>query len=210
MSDMITLDAAVRTDLGKGASRRLRHADQVPAILYGADEAPLALALEHRTVIKAQETEAFYSQILTLNVDGKPVQAIVKDMQRHPFKPKVTHLDFLRIDATHVLVTTVPVHFLNEATAEAVKNGGVVNHLANEIAISCLPADLPEFIEVDLQNVEIGQTIHLSEIALPKGVESVELGKGESHDLAVVGITAGKAAAADDEEEGEAAEGDAE
>ncbi|GGA78820.1 50S ribosomal protein L25 [Neiella marina] len=209
MSDQITLDAVVRTDLGKGASRRLRHADKVPAILYGAEQEPTALTLEHSKVLKAQEAESFYSSVINLNIDGTAVQAIVKDMQRHPFKPKVTHLDFLRVDATHALVTTVPVHFLNEETAAAVKNGGIVNHLANEIAISCLPANLPEFIEVDLADVEIGQTIHLSEIKLPEGVESVELAKGESHDLAVVSISAAKGGAAE-EAEGEAAEGDAE
>ncbi|MBW8192935.1 50S ribosomal protein L25/general stress protein Ctc [Neiella marina] len=210
MSDQITLDAAVRNDLGKGASRRLRHADKVPAILYGAGQEPQALTLEHSKVLKIQESESFYSSVINLNIDGTSVQAILKDMQRHPFKPKVTHLDFLRVDATQALVTTVPVHFLNEDTAEAVKNGGVVNHLANEIAVSCLPADLPEYIEVDLANVEIGQTIHLSEIKLPEGVESVELAKGESHDLAVVGITAGKGGSDEEEAEGEAAEGDAE
>ncbi|MCM2679099.1 50S ribosomal protein L25/general stress protein Ctc [Echinimonas agarilytica] len=196
----MSLDAVVRTDLGKGASRRLRHTDAVPAIIYGADQEPVAITLSHSKVLKAQESEVFYSQVLDINLDGKVVQAIVKDMQRHAYKPKVTHIDFLRIDATHVLTTTVPVHFLNEDTAEAVKNGGVVNHLANEIAVSCLPADLPEFIEVDLTDVEIGQTVHLSEIKLPKGVESVELLKGEDHDQAVVGIVAAKAVKEEDDD----------
>ena len=199
MSNTISLDAAVRTDLGKGASRRLRHTDKVPAILYGADIAPVALTLDHSKIIKAQQEEAFYSQILTLNVDGQAVQAIVKDMQRHAFKPKVTHVDFLRVDATHVLITTVPVHFINEKTSAAVKNGGVVAHHVNELEISCLPADLPEFIEVDLADVAIGQTLHLTDIVLPKGVESVELAKGETHDIAIVSVAAKKGGASEDE-----------
>ncbi|MDM7861197.1 50S ribosomal protein L25/general stress protein Ctc [Alteromonas sp. ASW11-36] len=210
MSEAIfNLDATVRTDLGKGASRRLRHADKVPAILYGGDQAPVALTLEHNKVIQAQEFEAFYSHILTLNVDGKEVQALVKDMQRHPFKPKVTHIDFQRVIAGEKLHTNVPLHFLNEDKSPASKAGGIAEHHMTEIEITCLPKDLPEFIEVDVADLEMDVTLHLSDITLPKGVSSVELAKeDETHDLAVVTFKkAKKAAAADD---AEAADGEEE
>ena len=122
MSDAIfTLDAEVRTDLGKGASRRLRHADKVPAILYGADKEPVALTLDHNKVIQAQEFEAFYSHVLTLNVGSEKVEALLKDVQRHPFKPKIMHLDFLRVDANKKVHTNVPLHFINEDNAPSIK-----------------------------------------------------------------------------------------
>jgi len=206
---IFNLDAQVRTDLGKGASRRLRHADKVPAILYGGEAAPVALTLEHNKVIQAQEFEAFYSHILTLNVDGKEVQALVKDMQRHPFKPKVTHIDFQRVIAGEKLHTNVPIHFINEEASEAIKAGGIAEHHVNEIEITCLPKDLPEFIEVDVANLEMDSTIHLSDITLPKGVASVELAKDdETHDLAVVTIKKAKKAA--ETEDTEASEGEGE
>ncbi|SEA75973.1 50S ribosomal protein L25/general stress protein Ctc [Alkalimonas amylolytica] len=204
MSDAIyTLDAEVRTDLGKGASRRLRHEDKVPAIIYGGHKDALSITLEHSKLLKAQSFESFYSHILTLNVGKEKIQAIVKDMQRHPFKPKILHVDFQRVEAGHELHTTVPLHFLNEDVA--IKKGGVVVHGANEVEINVLPKDLPEFIEVDLSNVEIGQTIHLSDLVAPKGVTFTQLTKGEGHDLAVVSVNkpAGKAV---DTDEGEAAE----
>ncbi|MDX3773837.1 50S ribosomal protein L25/general stress protein Ctc [Chromatiaceae bacterium AAb-1] len=194
MSDAVfTLNAEVRTDLGKGASRRLRHTDKVPAIIYGGNKDALAITLEHSKVLKAQSFEAFYSHILTINVGKEKVQAIVKDMQRHPFKPKVMHIDFQRVEAGHELHTSVPVHFLNEEAA--IKKGGVVVHALNEIEISVLPKDLPEFIEVDLANVAVGTTLHLSDIKAPKGVTFTQLSKGEGHDLPVVSVNkpAGKA-----------------
>ncbi|WP_017444305.1 50S ribosomal protein L25/general stress protein Ctc [Gayadomonas joobiniege] len=204
MSTKIELLASLRSEIGKGASRRLRHADKVPAVLYGAGQDAVALSLDHNKVIKAQEEEQFYSQIINLVVDGKPVDVIVKDMQRHPFKRKVTHIDFQRIVAGEEIHTTVPVHFINEDTAPAVKSeGGVVSHLINEIEISCLPKDLPEFIEVDVSGVALGSTLHLSDVKLPAGVSSVELAKGEEHDVAVVSIDLPKAAKDEDEDGGE-------
>jgi len=204
MTDLFTLEAEVRTDLGKGASRRLRHANKVPAILYGEGKEPVSLTLEHKNVFRAQQEEAFYSHVLTLNVDGKPVECLLKDMQRHPFKQVVMHLDFLRIDATHAVHINAPVHFINEEIAE--KKGGVIAHHVNEIAISCLPADIPEFIEVDASGLEVGQTLHLSDVTLPKGVTSDELAKGESHDQAVVSLNAPKVVKDEDEDDsGEAA-----
>lgn len=198
MSEAITLDAQIRTDLGKGASRRLRHANQTPAIIYGGDKAPVSITLAHNKLFKAQEAENFYSQVLTINVDGTEEKVIVKAMQRHVHKPQVNHVDFLRVDATHELHTAIPVHFLNEDKCAAVKAGGTIAHHANEIEVACLPAALPEFIEVDVANLELGQTLHLSDIALPAGVESVELRKGESHDQAVVSVAAPKGAAAEE------------
>ncbi len=202
----ITIDAELRTDLGKGASRRLRHAEKVPAIVYGAGEAPVSITLEQRHVMKAQEAEAFYSSIITLNIAGKAVDVLVKDMQRHAYKPRVQHIDFQRVDNSATITKAVPLHFLNEESAEAVKNGGKVHHLATEIEVSCLAKDLPEFVEVDVANLELGASLHISNIVLPAGVTSVELAKGEAHDQAVVSITAPKGAEDDSAAEEEATE----
>ena len=198
-NELYTLDAEVREALGTGASRRLRHADKVPAILYGAGKEAVALTLNHNKVIKAQEDEGFYTHILTLNVGGESIEAILKDIQRHPFKPKITHLDFQRVDAAHKIHTKVPVHFINEEAAT--KGGNTVAHHVTEIEITCLPAQLPEFVEVDVAAIEVGATVHLSDVALPTGVVSVELAKGADHDQAVVTLNAPKGAASDEAEE---------
>ena len=208
MSDGIfTLDAEIRNDLGKGASRRLRHAGKVPAVLYGAGQKAVSLTLVHNKVFQAQAFEAFYSHVLTLNIAGESVEVLVKDMQRHAFRPIVTHIDFLRVDAKKPVHTNIPLHFINEKTANSVKvlGGHAETHMV-DVEVSCLPADLPEFIEVDLQNVELGQTLHLTDIVMPKGVTLLELNKGESHDLAVVTIKAAKGPKADEAEEEEAPE----
>ncbi|WP_105168984.1 50S ribosomal protein L25/general stress protein Ctc [Pseudoalteromonas sp. T1lg23B] len=202
-NELYTLNAEVRADLGTGASRRLRRADKVPAILYGADKEALALTLDHNKVIKAQEDEGFYSHILTLNIAGESVEAILKDIQRHPYKPKITHLDFQRVDANHKIHTKVPVHFLNEE--KATKGGNTIAHHVTEIDVTCLPAALPEFIEVDVAALEVGATLHLTDIKLPAGVASVELAKGEGHDQAVVTLNAPKGSASEEATE-EAAE----
>lgn len=199
MTDLFTLDAEVRTDLGKGASRRLRHANKVPAILYGEGQEPVSLTLEHKNVFRAQQEEAFYSSVLTINVAGKPVECLIKDMQRHPFKSIIMHLDFIRINAKHDLHANVPVHFINEENIA--KLGATIAHHVTEIAITCLPKDLPEFIEVDLANLEVGQTLHLSDVKFPKGVASDELAKGEAHDQAVVTANAPKGSSNDDGED---------
>ncbi len=202
MTDLFTLEAEVRTDLGKGASRRLRHADKVPAIIYGEGKDPVSLTFAHKDIFRAQQEEAFYSHVLTINVGGESVECLLKDMQRHPFKQLVMHLDFLRIDATHAVHINAPVHFINEEVAE--KKGGKIAHQINEIAISCLPADIPEFIEIDVSGLEVGQTLHLSDLTLPKGVTSDELAKGESHDQAVASLNAPKVAKDEDEEDNSA------
>ena len=201
------IKATVRTDKGKGASRRLRHADKVPAILYGGKDEPIALELDHNKVNNMADYEAFYSHILTLEIDGKKHQAILKDMQRHPYKPKLTHLDFQRVEKGHKLHTNLPLHFLNEETAKGVKDeGGVVVHHVNDVEIMVLPKDLPEYLEVDIANLSVGDTIHLSDLKLPQGVELVELTKGEDHDQAVVSITAPRVEKEETEEEAPAAD----
>ncbi|MFA3789823.1 50S ribosomal protein L25/general stress protein Ctc [Aliiglaciecola sp. SL4] len=202
MSDAIfNLDAEVRTDLGKGASRRLRREDKVPAILYGAGKDPVSLTLAHNKVIQAQEFEAFYSHVLTLDIAGEKVDALVKDMQRHPYKPKVTHIDFLRVDKNKEVTTNIPLHFINEDKAESIKTeGGHAEHHMNDVEVTCLPGVLPEFIEVNLEPVGLGETVHLSDLVLPEGVVLVELSKGESHDLAVATIKTAKGPSADEEE----------
>ena len=166
---------------------------QSSCIIYGGDKAPLSVTLEHHKLVQAQSHEGFYTHILTINVGGEEVKAIVKAMQRHPFKPKIMHVDFQRVEAGHELHTVVPVHFINEAAAA--KKGGIVAHHINEIAITVLPANLPEFIEVDLADVAVGVTLHLSDLKIPAGVTITELAKGAGHDQAVVSVNkpAGKA-----------------
>ncbi len=205
---IFTLDATVRTDLGKGASRRLRREDKLPGIIYGGEEAPVSITLEHNKVNNAADFEAFYSHVLTLNVDGKAVEVLVKDMQRHAFKPRILHVDFQRVIAGQELHTNVPLHFINEDKSAAIKAGGIAEHHVNEIEITCLPKDLPEFIEVDIANVEMDATLHLSDLTLPAGITSVELGKDdETHDLAVVTVKpAPKAAEAEEGDEEAASE----
>ena len=199
------LDASVRTDLGKGASRRLRREDKLPGIIYGGEEAPVSITLDHNKVNNSADFEAFYSHVLEINLDGKVVEVLVKDMQRHPYKPKITHIDFQRVIAGQDVHTNVPLHFVNEEKSAAVKAGGIAEHHVTEIEVTCQPKDLPEFIEVDMAAVEMGQTVHLSDLTLPAGVSSVELAKNdEAHDLAVVTVKpAPKAAEA--EEDGEEA-----
>jgi large subunit ribosomal protein L25 len=208
MSDGIfTLDAEIRTDLGKGASRRLRHAGKVPAVLYGANKEAVSLTLNHNKLFQAQGFEAFYSHVLTLNIGEEKVEVLVKDMQRHAFRPVVMHLDFLRVDANKELHTHIPLHFINEDKADSIKlHGGHAEHHMIDVEVSCLPANLPEFIEVDLENVEIGQTLHLTDLALPEGVSLLELNKGETHDLAVVTVKLAKGPKAEDDEDDAAVE----
>ena len=207
MSEAIfNLDASVRTDLGKGASRRLRREDKLPGIIYGGEEAPVSITLDHNKVNNSADFEAFYSHVLTLNLDGKPVEVLVKDMQRHPYKPKIMHIDFQRVVAGQDVHTNVPLHFVNEEKSAAVKAGGIAEHHVTEIEVTCQPKDLPEFIEVDMAAVEMGQTVHLSDLTLPAGVSSVELAKNdEAHDLAVVTVKPAPKAAETDEDGEEAA-----
>jgi large subunit ribosomal protein L25 len=215
MSDQFELNAEVRTDLGKGASRRLRHFDgRVPAIIYGGDKAPQPLSLIRKDLEKALENEAFFSHVLIVNVGKDKEKAILKDLQRHPAKNRVTHVDFMRIDDNVAIKVHVPIHFLNETTCYGVKTqGGMIQHQATDIEVQCLPAAIPSFIEVDMLKVETGQIVHLSDVVLPAGVTSVALALGEDHDLAIASVIAPKggddgldvvapAAAKDSESEG--------
>ncbi|MCE8012709.1 50S ribosomal protein L25/general stress protein Ctc [Billgrantia desiderata] len=212
MSDF-TLNASVRNDLGKGASRRLRRANlEVPAIVYGGDKAPQPISLEKAPFYKAIEDESFFSSVLNLVIDGKKEQVVVRDLQRHPYKPLVTHADFMRVDATHAITINVPLHVVGEEKSKGIKDqGGELHILSNEIQISCLPKDLPDFLEVDITNVELGTTLHLSDLELPAGVTLVELTHGADHDNAVLSITKPKTRGETAEgEEGEAGEESAE
>jgi large subunit ribosomal protein L25 len=181
------IQATGRNVEGKGASRRLRRAASIPAIIYGGKAAPQAIQLDHEKVWLASQHEWFYSSILSLDVDGKVEQVLLRDMQRHPFKQIIMHLDFQRVSANEALRAKVPLHFLNEDSSPAGKTAGVlVLHELNEVEVSCLPKDLPEFIELDLGKLAVGDIIHLSEISLPKGVELPALKLGKEHDVAVV------------------------
>jgi large subunit ribosomal protein L25 len=184
------LDAQSREDAGKGASRRLRReADLVPAIIYGGKKKPEMISIQHKSIIKQLENEAFYSHIITINVDGISQDVILKDLQRHPAKSQIIHADFLRVSKSKKLTTRVPLHFINEDKAKGVKlQGGKISHNMTELEINCLPADLPEFIEVDLTDIEVGQILHISDLKLPKGVEPVALSHGADHDLAVASV----------------------
>ena len=188
MAISFELNAEPRSDMGKGASRRLRHAGKVPAIIYGGSKDPEALTLSHNEVLRSLEHEAFYSHILTVKIGGSETQAILRDLQRHPSKAVILHMDLQRVSATEKLKTQVPVHLLGEEAAPGVKEGGLVSHDLTEVAVECLPKDLPEYIEVDLSALEIGESIHLSGLTVPEGVTLTELARGEDHDSSVVSI----------------------
>ena len=209
MSDFI-LKASVRNDLGKGASRRLRRANQqVPAVVYGGEKGAQSISVEKTAFYKAIEDETFFSSVIKLMIDGKEEQVVVRDLQRHPFKPLLTHADFLRVDATHEITMNVPLHVTGEEKCVGIKDqGGELHVLSNEVAISCLPKDLPDFIEVDIAAVELGTTLHLSDLTMPAGVTSVDLSHGEEHDNAVLSISKVKERAEEEDEAGES-EGEA-
>ncbi|MFU8814040.1 MAG: 50S ribosomal protein L25/general stress protein Ctc [Pseudomonadales bacterium] len=215
MSQQIELVAELRKDVGKGASRRLRRAAQrIPGIIYGGGIEPQPLTINANVLNKALEKEAFYSQILNVIVDGDAQAAVVRDIQRHPASEKVQHIDFLRVLAGQQIDVNVPLHFLNEDKCVGVKQGGgTITHNLNEIAVRCLPKDLPEFIEVDVEGLNVGESLHISDLQLPADVVSVELIHGEDHDVSVVSVLAprGGVSGGEDEEasdEGAAAGGE--
>ncbi len=176
-----------REDEGKGASRRLRHAGDVPAVVYGGDLKPVSIKLSHNDVLLASQHEWFYASILDLSLNGDVQKVLLRDMQRHPYKQRILHLDFQRVSENEAIRTAVPLHFINEDTSPAGKAADVViTHELNEVQIACLPKDLPEFIEIDLGEMVVGDIIHLSQIKLPNGVEIPELTHGADHDVAVV------------------------
>lgn len=198
--------ATARNELGTSASRRLRRAKQyIPAIVYGGEEQPQPIAVEQREFYRVLETEeAIYTSILNLDIDGKKQQVILKDMQRHPFKPLVVHVDFQRVDSTHAVSVLVPLHFQNEESCVGVKQqGGSIQHLLNEVEVSALPQNLPQSIDIDVAALEVGTTIHLSDLQLPEGVSITALAHGG--DTGVVSVQA-KKGGKDQDEEGEGEE----
>jgi large subunit ribosomal protein L25 len=181
------LSVEPRAEIGRTSSRRFRKAGKVPAILYGGGEAPASMLLDHNTLSHQMNREAFFTSILTLKIGAKSQQVVVKDVQRHPVKPLIMHLDFQRIREDEEITLSVPIHFLNEADAKGVKEqGGVVDHLLTEVEVECLPRYLPEYLEIDVTALELNQIYHLSDIKLPEGVSLVALKHG--HDQPVVGV----------------------
>jgi len=207
MSDSFEFKAELRDDTGKGASRRLRHAGLVPGIIYGAHQDPVMITLPHNELVHNLENEAFYSHVLGIKLGRKKEKVVLKDLQRHPSKPFVMHADFLRIDEKEAIRVHVPLHFINESGAPGVKAGGRAAHTLTDVEVSCLPKHLPEFIEVDMAAMDVGQALHLSDLVLPEGVEIPALAQDASHDLAVVSIHAARVSTEDEATE---AEGDGE
>ena len=194
----ITIVASKREGKGTGASRRLRRAGSVPGVVYGAGKDAVSIEFDHKTLFLQFRHEAFHASILTLDLEGKKESVLLRDYQMHPVRNTIQHIDFQRVSATEKIHVKVPFHFINAEIAPGVKVGaGVVTHIQTEADVSCLAKDLPEFIEIDLANMEIGQSIHLSEIKLPKGVEFVQLAHGA--DAAVVNLSKPRVAAAEEE-----------
>jgi len=180
------IEASLRQDVGKGASRRLRHAEKVPAVVYGGGKPATSITMEHKKIAKALDNEAFYSHILTLKMDAESETVILKAVQRHPCKPRVQHVDFQRVRADEKLQMNVPLHFVGGEKAPGVKEGGIISHIASDILVSCLPAQLPEHITVDISNLTLNQILHLSDLSAPEGVEFVDL--AHNNDKAVVSV----------------------
>jgi large subunit ribosomal protein L25 len=207
MAISFELNAEPRNDTGKGASRRLRRDGRVPAILYGGNEEPRALTLDHNQILRSLEHEAFYSHILDINIGGTGTRAVLRDLQRHPSRPTILHVDLLRVSATEKLRMHVPLHFLGEEIAPGIKlGGGMVMHELIEVEVECLPQNLPEYIEVDVSGLQVGDSLHLSNLTVPPGLTLVELARGEDHDLGVVSIHA-RRGGGEEEEAAPSAEG---
>jgi large subunit ribosomal protein L25 len=201
MSANFEITAESRTDTGKGASRRLRRTGKLPGIVYGAHKEPSMISLVHHELLHALDNEAFYSNLLTLKLDGKPQTVILKDLQRHPAKPFVMHADFQRVQADEKIRLHVPIHFINEEICPGIKAGGQASHVMSDVEVTCLPKDLPEFIGVDLAQLEMGAVVHVSQLNLPAGVELHYGDTGE--DPIVVSIHTTHRSADETGEEGE-------
>jgi len=185
----IEISADKRTLQGKGASRRLRRSGKVPAVIYGGEGAAQSIEMDHKDLFYNLKHEAFHASILSLSLDGKKEQVLLRDVQMHPYKQQVLHVDFQRVDKNKKIHMKVPLHFINAEISPGVKtSGGIVSHILTEVDISCLPNDLPEYITVDLAELTAGHTLHLSDLALPKGVETVALTKGENLPVATITI----------------------
>ncbi len=209
MSDSFSVQAEVRVDEGKGASRRLRRLEgKVPGVIYGGKGAATSISLIRKDLEKMMESEAFYSSVLDIMVGEAKEAAILKDVQRHPAKGFPMHVDFMRVEADKAIKVTVPLHFTNEDKCQGVKiGGGMIQHQVTDMEVQCLPGDIPEYIEVDMLDVEIGQILHLSDITLPEGVTSTALALGDDHDLAIAAVLAPKGGKTDSDSDdaGEAA-----
>ncbi len=192
MSDDIKVNATSRSVFGKGASRRLRRENMVPAIIYGDSKEPQSIQLKENEVFKHLENEAFYSQLLQVSVDGgEPARSILKDVQRHPFKQQILHMDFMRVVAGAELQVSVPLHYINEESCVGAKAGGIIIHSENEVLIACLPRNIPESIEVDMEALVIGDSVHLSSLKMPEGVRVVDLHEaGDEFDRQVAAVNA--------------------
>ena len=203
----IELNATVRNDMGKGASRRLRNENKIPAIIYGTGKEPVCLTLAQKDIQYVLPNENFYSQVLELNIEGKKEDVLLRDLQHHPYKRDVTHIDFIRIDAKKVVHVHIPLHFIGDDVAPGVKlEGGAVSHVMMEVEMECLPKNIPQFIEVDLSQMHLNDIIHLSDLKLPEGVAILALKQGAEHDTAVANIHLRKVAAEPEAEEAEEAE----
>ena len=208
----LSLNATLRDDKGKGASRRLRHANKLPAIVYGIGKDPVSITLEQKDVQHELPNEDFYSQVLSLVVDGSAEDVLLRDIQHHPYRQEVMHMDFIRIDQKQVVHVFSQFHFVGEELSPGVKTeGGIVSHVMTEVELACLPKNIPHHIEVDLSEMHVGDIIHLSDLKLPEGVEVLELKHGEEHDSAVVTMHTRKVAEEVDEAapEAPAVEGEA-
>jgi large subunit ribosomal protein L25 len=201
MSTDYIVNAEARSDMGKGASRRLRRSGRLPGIIYGAHKEPTLISLLHHELIRQLEDEAFYTHLLTLKLEGKEETVVLKDLQRHPAKPFVLHADFQRVQADEKIRLHIPLHFTNEDKCAGIKAGGAISHHLSDVEITCLPKDLPEFIEVDMLEMNIGDALHLSELKLPQGVELYHAGEGE--DSIIVNIHSGHGGGEEEEEASE-------
>ena len=197
------LQADIRSGQGKGAARRLRREGRIPAIMYGARQAPLPLELAENLVRRQLSNEAFFSHVLTVKVDGREERAVIKSLQRHPATERILHLDLLRVSDTQRITMLVPIHFENEEDSPGRRAGGSISHHITEVEISCLPKDLPEYLPVDTLEMNIGDSIHLSQVPLPEGVEVPALAHGPEHDQPVVSIQMARVTEIEEEPEAE-------
>ncbi len=194
----LEFDASIRNEQGTGASRRLRRNSRIPGIVYGGSAQPAVIVMDHNELYHKLKLEAFHSSILTANIDGTPEPVLLRDVQMHAYKPIVLHLDFQRVDASQPIHVKVPLHFVNAEIAPGVKlHGAIASHVMTEIDVECLPADLPEYIEVDLQSLAVGDSLHVSNLVMPKGVAAA-LHRGD--DPVVVSIVMPRGATATEEE----------
>lgn len=185
MKKTFVILATARSDMGKGASRRLRRADKVPGIVYGTSKEPKMISIDHNPLLRLLANEAFYTQILELDISGEKELVILRDLQRHPFKPRILHIDLQRISPTEKIIMRIPLHFIGSESSPGIKvSGGLISRLMSDIEVRCLPGDLPEFIEIDLSKLEINQTIHLSDLKLSPDIEIMALVHNEDKPIA--------------------------